>query len=156
MEILEKRFEKAYANLGLPQSDLPIVTNYEDYQRWSKDYLCKVAVDESAGSQLFRVLDDDNAITVKVITQKNANIVKKIRKHKHSYKVRGIYANFDEVLPEIKRDMEKVKIETNKDKLQKVRLPNFMKLKIKDKADLIRYRNNLYCLAYLHKNKTDL
>lgn len=55
--------------------------------------------------------------------------------------------------------MEKVKIE-NKTKtekqLEKIRLPNFMKLKLKDKAELIKYRNNLYCLINLHKDKTDI
>ena len=93
---------------------------------------------------------------VKVVTQKDANLVKKIRKHRFSNKVRGIYDNFDEILKEIKKDTEMIRIQTNKDQLEKVRLPNFMKLKLKDKADLIRYRNNLYCLAYLHKNKNDL
>jgi len=42
------------------------------------------------------------------------------------------------------------------DKLEKVRLPNFMKLKIKDKAELISYRSNIYGLANLHNNKVDL
>lgn len=52
--------------------------------------------------------------------------------------------------------MEKVKILKEADKLEKVRLPNFMKLKIKDKAELISYRSNIYGLANLHNNKVDL
>jgi len=31
-----------------------------------------------------------------------------------------------------------------------------MKLKTKDKAELIRYRNNIYCLINLHNNKVDM
>ncbi len=31
-----------------------------------------------------------------------------------------------------------------------------MKLKLKDKAELITYRSNIYCLASLHKNKIDM
>lgn len=37
-----------------------------------------------------------------------------------------------------------------------MRLPNFMKLRLKDKADLIRYRNNLYCLINLDRDRTDM
>ena len=31
-----------------------------------------------------------------------------------------------------------------------------MKLRIKDKADLIRYRNNIYCLINLSQRKSDM
>lgn len=31
-----------------------------------------------------------------------------------------------------------------------------MKLRLKDKADLIRYRSNLYCLINLDKDKSDM
>ena len=44
------------------------------------------------------MLDDDKTVMVKVVTQKDANLVKKIRKHRFSNKVRGIYDNFDEIL----------------------------------------------------------
>ena len=121
--------------------------------------MCKVAVDESIGEDLFKVLDDEHCVTMRLITNKNASIIKRIRKHPCSSKVRGVDDNFDAILADIRQDMERVRIESKSkstDKLEKVRLPNFMKLRLRDKAELIRYRNNLYCLINLHRDKSDL
>ena len=84
--------------MGLPNSELPLCSCYEDYKKWSESYDCKVAIDENVGDDLFRVLDDEKTVMIKVVTQKNANIVKKLRKHRFSNKVRGFYDNFDSIL----------------------------------------------------------
>ena len=54
-----------------------------------------MAIDENVGEDLFKVIEDDRSIMIKVITQKNASIVKRIRVHPNSNKVRGIYPNYD-------------------------------------------------------------
>lgn len=71
---------------------------------------------------------------MKVITAKNVEVVRKVRNSKYQYKVRGIEDNFEEITSLVKEDMEKIKILHESDELEKVRLPNFMRLKAKDKA----------------------
>lgn len=39
---------------------------------------------------------------MKIVTEKNAELIKQIRKNKFSYKVRGIDDNFDDILKEIR------------------------------------------------------
>ena len=73
-------------------------------------------------------------MAVKVITAKNVEVVRKVRNSKYQYKVRGIEDNFEEITSLVKEDMEKIKILHESDELEKVRLPNFMRLKAKDKA----------------------
>lgn len=110
MKILYQKSQKVFANLNLPEHELPICSNYFEYLNWSKQYMCKVAIDDSAGDDVFKILDQENTIGVWVVTSKNANLVMRIRKHRFSSKVRGIHDNFDEILSEIKQDMEKVRI----------------------------------------------
>lgn len=57
--------------------------------------MCKVAVDESAGEDLFKILDSERTIAVRVVTNKNANLIKRIRKHRFGSKVRGIEDTYD-------------------------------------------------------------
>lgn len=73
--------------------------------------MCKVAVDESAGEDLFKILESERTIAVRVVTNKNANLIKRIRKHRLGSKVRGIEDNYDDIMAEVKQDMEKVRID---------------------------------------------
>jgi hypothetical protein len=79
-------------------------------------------------------MQNNHCVAVKVVTAKNVEVVRKVRNSKFSYKVRGIEDNFEEITGLVKEDMEKVKIIHESDELEKVRLPNFMRLKAKDKA----------------------
>jgi hypothetical protein len=51
--------------------------------------------------------------------------------------------------------MEKITVEATTNKIHKTILPNFMKMRVKDKADLIKYRNSIYCLTNLHNSSAD-
>lgn len=115
-----------------------------------------MAIDESVIDHFDEIVADPKCILVKVVTRNNIAVVRQVRNSKYSYKIRSVDDKYDEIIQSVSEDMEKVKIIKESEKLEKVRLPNFMKLKIKDKADLITYRNNIYCLASLHKNKIDM
>lgn len=115
-----------------------------------------MAVDESALEDFEQVLSDPNAISFRVINDKNIEVVRTIRKSPYSYKVRAIDDSFDETLAVIKEDMQRVKVVSGENRVEQVRLPNFMQLRLKDKAAMIAYRSNVYCLTNLHKNKVDM
>ena len=102
------------------------------------------------------MVGDERCILVKVVTRENIEVVRQVRRSKFSHKIRSVDADYEEILQAVGEDMEKVRVVKEGERLEKVRLPNFMRLKIRDKADLITYRNNIYCLASLHRNRVDM
>ena len=56
MAALFKKCKVAFESLNLPDHGLPICANYFEYKMWSKEYMVKVAADESIGEDLFSIL----------------------------------------------------------------------------------------------------
>lgn len=56
------------------------------------------------------VLAHPHCIMVKAVTEKNIEVVRKIRRSAHSHKIRSVDDNYDNILLSVREDMEKVKI----------------------------------------------
>ena len=61
-------------------NDLPFCADFQALQKWiKKDHKCKVAVDQSVGDDIFKVLDEENVVEVKVVASKNNELINKLR-----------------------------------------------------------------------------
>ena len=152
MAALHARFKECFKGFD----KLPVCSELSEVKGWLSEYQCKVAIDESVIEHFEEIVSDAKCVLVKVVTRGDIGVVRQVRRSRFSYKIRSVEEGYEEIVQSVGEDMEKVKVLRESDKLEKVRLPNFMKLKIKDKADLITYRNNIYCLASLHKNRVDM
>jgi hypothetical protein len=102
MTSLYHKFQEAYHTLGLEEKDLPICTDINEVKHWTSEYQCKIAMDETVIDYFDEVLADPHCIMVKVVTEKNIEVVRKIRKSAFSHKIRSVDDNYDNILVSVR------------------------------------------------------